>query len=310
MSIQQWEPSGGGIVSAQDNALGRLADWAQSADAAYQVAERLCQSSFVPAQFRNKPVELTAAILAGSEVGLLPMAAMKSFDVIGGVAAPRAQTLRAVTLAAGHEIVLVESTVTRCTMKGRRRGSSDWQSVTWSIDRAKMLGLLAKDQWKKQPQAMLVARATSEIARLIASDAILGIGYSIEELADGDDVATPTSVAAGQGAPSSGKRTMRRPVAMEAAPVEVVAEVVEPPEIEPEIEPEVVKESPVLNTSSKLAKAMYASINDLGISDNERLPFIASVIGRQIESTKDMTDTEARTVLAHIDAINESESAS
>lgn len=63
----------------------------------------------------------------------------------------------------------------------------------------------------------------------------------------------------------------------------------------------------LLNTSSKLAKAMYASINDLGIADDERLPFIASVIDRQIGSTKEMTEDEARLVLAHIDQINEPE---
>ena len=39
--------------------------------------------------------------------------------------------------------------------------------------------------WKKQPGAMLVARATSEACRLVAADAILGIGYSSEEIADG-----------------------------------------------------------------------------------------------------------------------------
>lgn len=61
----------------------------------------------------------------------------------------------------------------------------------------------------------------------------------------------------------------------------------------------------LLNTSSKLAKAMYASINGLGIADDERLPFITSVIDRQIGSTKEMTEDEARAVLRHIDQINE-----
>ena len=61
---------------------------------------------------------------------------------------------------------------------------------------------------------------------------------------------------------------------------------------------------PLLVTTSKLAKAMYAGINSLGITDADRLPFIVSVIGREIGSTKEMTEQEARKVLAEIDAIN------
>lgn len=65
----------------------------------------------------------------------------------------------------------------------------------------------------------------------------------------------------------------------------------------------------LLATSSKLAKAMYAGINGLGVTDADRLPFIVSVIGREIGSTKEMTEQEARKVLAEIDAINTVEQA-
>lgn len=64
------------------------------------------------------------------------------------------------------------------------------------------------------------------------------------------------------------------------------------------------REPPLLNTRSSLAKAMYAGINGIGIADDERIPFIVSVIDRQITSTKEMTEPEARQVLARIDQIN------
>jgi hypothetical protein len=40
---------------------------------------------------------------------------------------------------------------------------------------------------------MLTARATSEVCRLVAADAILGLAYSVEELSDqtAEKVATP-----------------------------------------------------------------------------------------------------------------------
>ena len=70
------------------------------------------------------------------------------------------------------------------------------------------------------------------------------------------------------------------------------------------VEGEIVEdESPLLNVKGDLAKAMYAGINELGISDDERIPFIVSVIDRQIDSTKAMTDDEARQVLAHLDSL-------
>lgn len=77
---------------------------------------------------------------------------------------------------------LVESTDGVCVMRGRRKGDTEWQEVVWTVERAQTLGLLGKDQWKKQPQAMLVARATGEICRLIASDVLHAMPYAREEL--------------------------------------------------------------------------------------------------------------------------------
>lgn len=202
------------VIDHQSRAVQSLGEWAVSAQAAHEVAVRLVETSFVPVQFRGKPLEATAAILAGLEVGLQPMAALKSFDIIQGIAAPRAMTLRAIAQSFGHEIIMVESTETRCVMKGRRRDSTEWQTVRWTLDRAKNLGLTGKENWRKQPGTMLVARATSEIARLVASDAILGLGYASEELADGPiDVVPVVTEEPATSEPTSGRRTLsRRPL--------------------------------------------------------------------------------------------------
>jgi hypothetical protein len=211
--LEQYVAPIAAVRDHQSDAVSRLAEWAQSATAASHVAEQLVRSSFVPESFRGKAHEATAAILAGLEVGLAPMAALRSFDVIQGQAAPRAVTLRAIVQSQGHEIELVESTASRCKMRGRRHGSQTWQEVTWTFDRARQLGLTTKSNWKSQPQAMLVARATSEIARLVASDAILGIAYSIEEIADGvgGGVDVPAATAASETLSSTpGTRRMSR----------------------------------------------------------------------------------------------------
>jgi hypothetical protein len=160
-----------------------LMQWVQEARQAALVAQSLAKTSFVPASLRGKPDDITAAILAGQELGMKPMATLKSIDVIQGTPALRAHAMRAIVQSHGHEIELVESTPALCRMRGRRKGSEAWQEVTWDLPRAELMQLTGKAEWKKQPQTMLVARATGEICRLIASDVLHGMPYAAEELA-------------------------------------------------------------------------------------------------------------------------------
>jgi hypothetical protein len=285
----------------QSDAVRRLGEWAESASAAFQIAERLVQTSFVPAAFRGKPVEAAAAILAGVEVGLQPMAALRSFDVISGQAAARAITLRAIVQSHGHEIEVIESTATRCVMRGRRRGASDWQKVTWTIDRARDLQLTGKDNWKKQPIAMLLARATSEIARLVAADAILGIGYSAEEVADG---ATPDAVAttAEESAPTGTRRMSRRstPQTVGEIPVEDAAS----PPLTSEEQGIPEPDSPPSPITPAQMKALHAGLNAAGLSDRASgLAYISEEVGRTVETSKDLTKAEASKVIDALNAI-------
>jgi len=56
----------------------------------------------------------------------------------------------------------------------------------------------------------------------------------------------------------------------------------------------------LLDTKSKLAKAMYAGLNKVVDSDVGRLAFISEVIGREIATTKQLTEDDARRVLDHL----------
>lgn len=186
---------------ASDGMLTFLADL----QVAYQIAVRLVATSFVPQSYQGKPQEAAAAILTGQGIGLGPMEALRSIDIIQGTPAMRAVALRALVVSHGHEIWVEESSPNRAVVAGRRAGSDVVQRSTWDVDRARGLNLLGKDNWKKQQGAMLVARATSECARLVAPDALLGIPYSSEELIDDVvvlDEGTPTK------APAT--RTVRR----------------------------------------------------------------------------------------------------
>lgn len=158
-----------------------LEAWARDAIAISNIAANIATTSLAGA-YRGKPDEVTAVILAGHELGIQPMTSLKSIDVIQGQPALRAHAMRGLLQAKGHEIELVESDDAHCVMRGRRKGAEAWQQVVWDIPRAQKLGLMGKDQWKKQPKTMLIARATGEVCRLVASDALHGMPYAAEEL--------------------------------------------------------------------------------------------------------------------------------
>lgn len=164
-----------------------LAAWANDARQASQLAESLATTAFVPQTLRGNTPELTvsnvtAAILAGLEMGLPPMAALRSMDIIYGTPALRAHAMRGLVQSHGHSVQLVEATPDRCEIRGRRRGEADWQTVVWTFDRASKMGLTGKGEWKKQQQTMLIARATGEICRLIAADVLFAMPYAAEEI--------------------------------------------------------------------------------------------------------------------------------
>lgn len=60
-----------------------------------------------------------------------------------------------------------------------------------------------------------------------------------------------------------------------------------------------------LDVRGKLAKAMFAALNEAGVPDNERLTLTSKVIGREITTSKEMTEDDARKVLNHLDALDD-----
>lgn len=216
-------------LAAEHEEASPLVAWAAGARAAASAAESLAKTPFVPASLREQPrtrdedevarahavtrANITAALLTGQEIGLQPMAALRALDVIQGTPAMRAITLRALVMSHGHDLWVEESTTEIAVVRGRRLGSSHVQESVWTLDRARALGLLGKDNWKKQPQAMLVARATSECARLVGPDVIMGVPYSVEELQD-EQVSTP---AASMAEPVTAEEIKGRVAAIQAA---------------------------------------------------------------------------------------------
>jgi hypothetical protein len=161
-----------------------LVEWGAAAKSAYQLAEGLTKTQFVPEQFRGKPVEAMAAIVAGAEVGLSPMQALQSTFIIGGRPAYYARTMVALVQRQGHEVWTEAETPASVTVCGRRSGSDKAEKVTVTLEQARKAGWTRNKQYDTNPTSMLWARAASTVCRRIAADALLGIPYTAEELAD------------------------------------------------------------------------------------------------------------------------------
>jgi hypothetical protein len=322
--------------------------WAAELEAAAVIARQLAPTAFIPETLKrfhfdengdplngkdNRPYRLdldattataAAAILTGQELGLKPMASLRSIAVINNTPALAALTLRAVLQNAGHDMWVAESTATRAVVRVRRAGDTEVQESVWTIERARLLlgTRINSDssQWRRQAQAMLVARATAEGARWIAADAILGIPYIAEELIDelesgqallaieapvGDDGQVDLSAATVRP-----KRTVKRKTPARSPALPAGAGLPRPADEPPAVAAANARDVPPgpEPAAEKITKPqldkLHAGLNDIGVTDrDEGLALVSTWAGRKITSTKHLSQSEAHAVIDSIEAV-------
>lgn len=155
---------------------------AQDLEAAYRIAEALGRTAFVPQHFRGKTEDAMAAILYGQTIGMDPMTALQNLYVIGGKPALYARPMVGIVLSQGHEIWTEEMSDAKVVVCGRRKGTEHIERSEWTIDRARLAGYTSNKKYMTDPQSMLYARASGDVARRVAPDALLGMAYNVEEL--------------------------------------------------------------------------------------------------------------------------------
>lgn len=207
-----------------------LAAWASEMDAAYKIASVVCNTMFAPAHFRGKPEEAAAAILYGDTLGMPPMVSLKTIYVVHGSPALYAQQMYAIAISKGHEIERVNATETAVSFRGRRRGTTTWQTVEWTIERARKAKYTSNSKYQENPIGMLTEKCKAEIAKLVAPDALAGMS-SVEEIELGDfedlgEVAQPAAPAPAAKAKVAVRRRTapapELPAVVHNAPVETV----------------------------------------------------------------------------------------
>jgi len=164
----------------------------------WKLSQRISNTPFVPTALRGKNEAVLACVLYGAELGLGPMQSLNSIHVIEGRTAMSPELMRAMVARHGHRIDVIENSNDVCEVKGTRADTGSTATVRWTLDDAKMAGLAGKNNWKTYPRAMLLARATSELCRIVFPDVIAGLSYTPEEVASiaGVEYEEPTIPAA------------------------------------------------------------------------------------------------------------------
>ena len=285
-------------VTYLDPTGGRLVAWAEAASAANALAKALCNTTFVP---RVKgpggqmvPISVgdaTAQILMGDELGLSPLASLRSVYTVHGTPALYARTMVALAQAQGHQIWTEESTPAKVTVCGQRRGSEHVERSTWTTDRARKAKYTGNPKYETNPEEMLYAKAAAEVARKIAADTLAGVPYSVEDL----ELEQPATRTVNRESVES-KRTVSR-----AKPEPVEPEIPEP-EV-PESEDQAPADADLIDPKGSQMRAMQAAFRDANLTERaDRLAFAAETVGREIGSASDLTRAEASKV---IDALKE-----
>jgi hypothetical protein len=146
----------------------------------WTLAKLTTNTEMVPKALRGRPDAALAVMVYGHELGLSPMTSLREVFIIDGTPSCSAKLMRALILRAGHRLRWKALSADTVTLYGQRRDGQADAEVTWTTEQARNAGVASKDVWKKYPRAMLAARATSELARLIFPD--VTIGYTPEEL--------------------------------------------------------------------------------------------------------------------------------
>lgn len=154
------------------------------------LSEHIAHTSFVPRAYRGDPPAVAAAILAGRELGLPPMTALRHVQVVEGSPGLSAEYKRARVLAAGHKLDIDEHTTEACQVTGHRQGHKS-VTVKFTIADARRAGLV-KDRgaYMTRPRRMLFARACTEVVDALFSDLTNGLPTTelLEEEAEQDAV--------------------------------------------------------------------------------------------------------------------------
>jgi hypothetical protein len=299
------------VLTTTNDALDRLDRWVTAAKQASALVAPLVNTAFVPDAYRPKVdpratpeqraeahqiavANATAAVLQGITLGVDPMTALQQIYIVHGRPGMYAKMMVALVQAHGHEVWDEDLSDSRAVVCGRRKGTEHIVRVTITMDQARKAGWTSNQAYVKTPQDMLWSRAAARVCDRIASDVLKGIA-SVEEIRD--TVKTTAEV-------GDGTRTVkpRGRAALTAVP----APAAEDPPRDDEVKAEAAEDDPPFEPdppaeegiTTPQQRKLHTLLGKTGRGDRDvALVWIAGVIDREIESTKELTKREAMRVI-------------
>jgi hypothetical protein len=146
------------------------------------LALTLSKASILPSALRGKEADILMTMMAGRELGLGPIASLRLIHIIEGKPSMAAELIAALCLRSPvcEGVDLDESTATKATYTATRKGRKP-VTMSFTLDEAKLAGLVGKDNWRKYPAAMLRARCVAALCRAVFPDVVGGL-YDPDEL--------------------------------------------------------------------------------------------------------------------------------
>ncbi len=152
-------------------------------------AKELATSMFASRLFSayGHPAGIMATVLAGREIGMQAMTALRAFHIIDGKPTLSAGAIHAMILASGKAEYFrcSERTDKHATFVTKRKGDPE-MALTFTIEEGRRAfsgddKKWASSGWGKNPADMCVARAGVKLARLVYPDVVHGL-YAPEEM--------------------------------------------------------------------------------------------------------------------------------
>src|SRR5699024_4291710 len=140
-------------------------------------ARAIAPAALLPQAYRGKPADILIAMNLGEAIGITRAQALYEIYVVNGRPSPSANLMAALVRRAGHKL-RVRGDAKACTATLIRADDPEAPfEATWTIEQANAAKLTGKDTWRQYPSAMLRARAISEVVRMGAPEAVLGMEY-------------------------------------------------------------------------------------------------------------------------------------
>lgn len=142
----------------------------------------LVKSGFLPVAI-NTPEKAVAVALAGRELGIGTMESFRSINIIQGKPTVSPQLMLALANRTKElENIEIQASDEKCVVSIKRKGRSVVTNE-FGVKEATELGLMGKDNYKKQKKTMFQWRALAANLRVTFPDVVLGLRCRLSVLA-------------------------------------------------------------------------------------------------------------------------------